>query len=782
MKKQSSLQKWWKRNTATIRTFALPLKIFWGLFVVGVLAVTGLFATAALGGFGPMPELGQLENPNTNLATQIISADGVELGKYYLQDNRTPITYQELPTNLVKALIATEDERFYSHSGIDWRGTLRALFYLGKKGGASTITQQLARQLFVGVRSRNKKEAILQKVKEWVLSVQLERRYTKNELIAMYLNIYDFGYNADGVQSAARIYFDKTPQELSIQDCAMLVGMLKNSSLFNPIRRPERVLSRRNVVFNQMLRNDYITESESDSLKQLPLEIKFTPQSHREGLATYFRAYLKEFMDDWIANNRKPNGEKYNLYGDGLKIYTTIDSRLQAIGEESVSAHMKNLQREFFLQNTKKLNPTAPFLDLREGQVDTLLKLTAKRSERWRKRRVAGWEEEKIWEDFQKPVEMEVFSWKGDIDTLMTPLDSIRYYKHFLRASLMSMEPQTGHVKAWVGGYNYKHFQYDQVKQGRRQIGSTFKPFLYATAIDQLKLSPCDSLPDALYCVEPFKHGNDEAWCPKNSGDRYGRTRTLKNALANSVNTISARLMDKVGPRPIINLARKMGVTSRLPAVPSIALGTPDISLFEMIGAYGTFANQGIYVKPTMVTRIEDKNGMAVYEVVPETRDVLSAEAAYVTVNLMQGVTEAGSGARLRHAGLEKTNYIYEKVITGYPYIFENPIAGKTGTTQNQSDGWFMGMVPNLVTGVWVGGEDRSIHFEEIGFGQGATMALPIWGLFMKAAYENEELGVSKEEFIAPEVLTIPLDCETLAEERKLKVKTEAEDLDDLGF
>ena len=782
MKKQSSLQKWWKRNTATIRTFALPLKIFWGLFVAGVLAVTGLFATAALGGFGPMPELEQLENPNTNLATQIISADGVELGKYYLRDNRTPITYQELPTNLVKALIATEDERFYSHSGIDWRGTLRALFYLGKKGGASTITQQLARQLFVGVRSRNKKEAIFQKVKEWVLSVQLERRYTKNELIAMYLNIYDFGYNADGVQSAARIYFDKTPQELSIQDCAVLVGMLKNSSLFNPIRRPKRVLSRRNVVFNQMLRNEYIKESESDSLKQLPLDIKFTPQSHREGLATYFRAYLKEFMDDWIANNLKPKGEKYNLYGDGLKIYTTIDSRLQAIGEESVSAHMKNLQREFFLQNTKELNPTAPFLDLREGQVDTLLKLTAKRSERWRKKRVAGWEEEKIWEDFQKPVEMKVFSWKGDIDTLMTPMDSIRYYKHFLRASLMSMEPQTGHVKAWVGGYNYKHFQYDQVKQGRRQIGSTFKPFLYATAIDQLKLSPCDSLPDALYCVEPFKHGNDEAWCPKNSGDRYGRTRTLKNALANSVNTISARLMDKVGPRPIIKLARKMGVTSRLPAVPSIALGTPDISLFEMIGAYGTFANQGIYVKPTMVTRIEDKNGMAVYEVVPETRDVLSAEAAYVTVNLMQGVTESGSGARLRHAGLEKTNYIYEKVITGYPYIFENPIAGKTGTTQNQSDGWFMGMVPNLATGVWVGGEDRSIHFEEIGFGQGATMALPIWGLFMKAAYENEELGVSKEEFIAPEVLTIPLDCEALAEERKLKVKTEVEDLDDLGF
>ena len=771
-----------KELTLGMRKYRRPLKIFWLLFLAGVLLVVGLFGFAALGILGPMPELEQLENPDTNLATQILSADGVELGKYYLRDNRTPITYKELPKELVTALIATEDERFYSHSGIDWRGTLRALFYLGKKGGASTITQQLARQLFVGVRSRNKKEALLQKVKEWVLSVQLERRYTKNELIAMYLNIYDFGYNADGVQSAARIYFDKTPQELNIQECAMLVGMLKNSSLYNPIRRPERVKTRRNVVFNQMLRNDYLGEAAYDSLQALPIEINFTPQSRRAGLATYFRAYLKEFMDDWIAKNEKPNGEKYNLYGDGLKIYTTIDSRLQALGEQSVTAHMKNLQREFFLQNTEEMNPTAPFLDLREGQVDTLLLFTARRSERWRKRRVAGWEEDQIWEDFKKPVAMEVFSWEGEIDTLMTPLDSIRYYKHFLRASLMSMEPQTGHVKAWVGGYNYKHFQYDQVKQGRRQIGSTFKPFLYATAIDQLKLSPCDSLPDALYCVEPFKHGNDEAWCPKNSGDRYGRTRTLKNALANSVNTISARLMDKVGPRPIINLARKMGIRSRLPAVPSIALGTPDISLFEMVGAYGTFANQGIYVKPTMVTRIEDKNGMAVYEVVPETRDVLSAETAYVTLNLMQGVTEAGSGARLRHAGLEKTNYLYEKVITGYPYIFENPIAGKTGTTQNQSDGWFMGMVPNLVTGVWVGGEDRSIHFEEIGFGQGATMALPIWGLFMKSVYENEDLGISQGAFLEPEILTIPLDCEALAEERLLQTTTEEEDLDDLGF
>ena len=392
-------------------------------------------------------------------------------------------------------------------------------------------------------------------------------------------------------------------------------------------------------------------------------------------------------------------------------------------------------------------------------------------------------EKDELLETFFKPTPMQVFSWKGEIDTIMTPMDSIRYYKHFLRAAMMSMEPQTGHVKAWVGGFNYKHFQYDQVKQGRRQIGSTFKPFLYATAIDQLKLSPCDKLPDALYCIDQMKHGNIDPWCPKNSGDRYGRTRTLKNALANSVNTISARIMDMVGPRPVVDLVKKTGITSFVPNVPSIALGTPDISLFELVGAYGTFANQGIFIKPIIITRIEDKNGMALFEVVPETRDVISEEAAYVTINLMEGVTKHGSGARLRHAGLEKTNYIYENTVTGYPYIFGNPIAGKTGTTQNQRDGWFMGIVPNLVTGVWVGGEDRSVHFEEIGFGQGATMALPIWALFMKAAYENPDLAISQEEFPIPEVVSIPLECEEYEFDNNpiSPISTKA-DLEQLGF
>ena len=771
-----------KSKKKGINPYKNLLRFFWISFVTGILSVVVLFSSAALGFLGEMPDLQQLENPKTNLATQIISSDGVVLGKFYFNDNRTPISFDALPKNLVNALIATEDERFFSHSGIDLKGTLRALFYLGKKGGASTISQQLARQLFVGVRSRNKAQAVLQKFKEWVLAVQLERNYTKKEIIAMYLNVYDFGYTADGIQSAAKIYFNTTPEKLTIEQSATLVGMLKNSSLFNPIRRPARVEQRRNVVLQQMKRNGFISEGEQDSLKLMPLEIDFTPDSHREGLATYFRAYLQKFMRTWTKENPKADGTNYDIFRDGLRIYTTIDSRLQQIGESSVAAHMSNLQKEFFLQNTPKLNPTAPFLDLREGEIDTLLQNTARRSERWRKMRVAGKDEETIWASFKKPVPMEVFSWKGDRDTIMTPLDSIRYYKHFLRASMMSMNPLTGHVKAWVGGFNYKHFQFDQVYQGRRQIGSTFKPFLYATAIDQLRLSPCDILPDALFCIEPMKHGNVDAWCPKNSGNKYGQMRTLKNALANSVNTVSARLMDKVGPRPVINLARKMGITSYLPRVPSIALGTPDISLFEMVGAYSTFANKGIYVKPIMISRIEDKNGTVLFEVVPETTDVLSEESAYVTIDLLKGVTESGSGIRLRHQGADEANYAYKNVVTGYPYQFQNPIAGKTGTTQNQSDGWFMGMVPNLVTGVWVGGDDRAVHFEEIAFGQGATMALPIWAMYMRGAYEIPELGISLEDFEAPEKLTIPIDCQQETPINDLNKKNKKEDLEGLGF
>ena len=538
---------------------------------------------------------------------------------------------------------------------------------------------------------------------------------------------------------------------------------------------------RRNVVFQQMFRNKFISETERDSLQRQPLTLDFTPDSHREGLATYFRTYVQQYMQQWVKENPKADGERYDIYRDGLRIYTTIDSRLQALGEQAMEQHMKKLQAEFFLQNTPDLNPTAPFLELREGEIDTLLERSARRSERWRALRASGKDEESIWASFKVPTPMTVFSWKGDIDTVMTPLDSMRYYKHYLRAAMMSMDPVNGHVKTWIGGFDYTHFQYDQVRQGRRQIGSTFKPFLYATAIDQLRLSPCDILPDALFCIEPMKFGNVEAWCPKNSGDKYGQMRTLKNALANSVNTVSARLMDKVGPTPVVNLAKKMGITSYLPRVPSIALGTPDISLFEMVGAYSTFANKGIYVKPITITRIEDKNGTVLFEVSPETRDVISEESAFVTLNLLKGVTEGGSGQRLRHNVAEE-NYAYQAVVTGYPYEFTNPIAGKTGTTQNHSDGWFMGMVPNLVTGVWVGGEDRAVHFDNIAYGQGASMALPIWALFMKAAYENPTLAISEEDFEAPEVVGIPIDCVPVDPDELNRLKEKEEDLDELGF
>jgi len=758
------------------------IKLFWIVFSIGILSFVSIFLAAGFGLLGKMPEFRQLENPKTNLATQIFSADNKVIGKFYYNDNRTPLYYEEIPKNLIDALIATEDERFYDHSGIDLRSTLRAVVYLGEKGGASTVSQQLARQLFTGVRSRNTLDAVIQKIKEWVIAVQLERRYAKKEILTMYLNLYDFNYNADGLRSAANIYFSKEPTELLLEESAMLVGMLKNSSLYNPIRRPELVTSRRNIVFQQMLRNEMLTQNEVDSLQQLPLQVQFNPQSHREGLATYFRAYLRQFMLNWIQDNPKPDGEKYNLYLDGLTIYTTLDSKMQTYAENAVKEHMSNLQDAFFEQNTPKWNPTAPFLDLTEKEVDRLMGQAMMRSERWRKMKLAGKTEDEIKASFEQKTAMRIFSWKGEIDTVMRPIDSIRHYKHFLRSGMMSMNPQTGHVKAWVGGINYKHFQFDHVFQGKRQIGSTFKPFVYASAIDQLKLSPCDSFPDGFYCVEARKFGAHEAWCPKNSGDRYTGMRTLKNALANSVNTISARLIDKVGPGPVSKLAADLGISSKIPNVPSIALGTADLSVYEMVAAYGAFANQGIYVKPVMVTRIEDKNGTVLFEATPETRDVLSEESAYVTVKLLEGVTESGSGIRLRHRGAEENNPYFGTVVTGYPYEFQNPIAGKTGTTQNQSDGWFIGMVPNLVTGVWVGGEDRATHFNSIAYGQGATMALPIWALYMKKLYEDPLLEVSIDSFPAPKRVSIPLDCELLAKLRSQNNADDAVDLDDLGL
>jgi len=612
----------------------------------------------------------------------------------------------------------------------------------------------------------------------------LERNYTKEEIIAMYLNIYDFGYAADGIRSASRIYFGKEPYELRIEESAVLVGMLKNSSLYNPIRREELVFNRRNTVLGQMAKYYYITEEEKDSLQQLKMNINFNPESHREGLATYFRMYLQRWLNGWVKDNPKPDGEKWNIYLDGLKVYTTVDSRMQRNAEEAVQEHMKNLQAEFFHQNTPQRNPTAPFLDLTKGAIDTIMKRAMKASPRWRVLKREGLSEKEIEATFHKKTEMTVFDWNSDSfekDTVMTPMDSIRYYKTFLRTAMMSMEPQTGHVKAWVGGFDYKHFQYDNVYQGARQVGSTFKPFVYAAAIDQLRYSPCYTLPDNQYSIEPGKHGNMEAWTPKNSNGKYsGEYMTLKNALAGSVNTITAQLIDRVGPGSVVSIAKSMGIKKDILEVPAIALGTVDLSVYDMVGAYGTFANQGVYVKPVMVTRIEDKNGTVLFEYTPETKDVLSKEVAYAMVNLMEGVTQYGSGAWLR-GDYHKNETRFKEVMSGYPYNFTNPIAGKTGTTQNQSDGWFMGMVPNLVTGIWVGGEERSIHFSSISYGQGAVMALPIWAQYMKKNYANEEIGVSKDAFDEPEEMSINLDCSKQTQEEQGDLDTE-DDLEDIDF
>ena len=775
-----------KKQVKVTQDFSKYVRWFWMLFSGGVLAVILIFLFASWGWLGEMPDHTQLENPKTNLATEVISSDGKTLGKFYFKDNRTPVSYDELPQHLVDALIATEDARIHEHAGIDARGTLRAFVFLGKRGGASTISQQLARQLFVGEGSKNTIERVLQKAKEWIIAIRLERQYTKEEIIAQYFNIYDFGNFGDGIRSAARIYFGKEPIDLSLKESAMLVGMFKNSSFYNPRphRNPVGVKNRRNVVLFQMEKYGYISETVKDSLQKTELDLNYTPESHREGIATYFREYLRGFMKKWIKDNPKPDGTFYNLNNDGLKIHTTIDSRMQQYAEDAVQQHMPRLQAEFFHQNTPDRNATAPFLDLTRGAIDTLMQTAMKRGERWRILKNQGKSDKEIRASFYKPRKMRVFSWKGDIDTIMKPIDSMRYYKSFLHQGMMSMNPQTGHVKAWVGGIDYKHFQYDHVKTGKRQIGSTFKPLVYATAIDQLHVSPCDEFSDTPYCIEANKHGNPEEWCPKNAGgdNDYGGTRTLKDALANSVNTITARLIDKVGPQSVIDLARKLGIESDIPPVPSIALGTPDLSVYEMVGAYGTFANKGVYTKPVMVTSIEDKNGTILFQFTPETHDVLSEQTAYVTVKLMEGVTQSGSGARLRGKGRDAYRADYREIITGYPYEFTNPIAGKTGTTQNQSDGWFMGMVPNLVTGVWVGAEDRAAHFKHITYGQGGAMALPIWGVYMKACYADKDLNISKEEFEEPLNLSISVDCSKVKEDKKDDNFTDEDDPDDLDF
>lgn len=748
-----------KSKTKKGNSFLKYIIYFWGLFLTGIGLVILLFLMAGWEVLGPMPSFEELENPETNLATEVISSDGKTLGKYFLE-NRTPVRFEELPDHLVQALIATEDERFYQHSGIDARGTLRATVYLGKKGGASTITQQLSKQLFSDPNEVGLVNRLQQKIKEWVIATRLEERYTKDEIITMYFNIFDFTRGAFGIRSASRVYFGKEPMDLNVEESAVLVAMFKNPVLYNPYREifKQNSLDRRNQVLKQMEKNGFLTSQEKDSLQQLPLVLNFTPEQHDDGSATYFREYLKDFLKSWIKENPKDDGTFYNIYSDGLKVYTTLDASMQAYAEDAVQRHMTKLQAEFNRQNLN--NKTAPFRSVTPTEIDNILNKGIKNSDRYKQMKQKGMDEEHILASFDIPTPMKLFSWEREIDTMMTPRDSIRYYKSFLNTGMMSMKPQTGEIKAWVGGINYKFFKYEHVRQAKRQVGSTFKPVVYAAAIDQLHYSPCYQLPNTLYTIPKGRHGLINDWTPSNSSNDYGGVETLKKALAESINTITARLIDKTGPQAVVDLAKELGIdTKNMEPYPSIALGTPDVSVYEMVSAYGTFANKGVYVEPFVVSRIEDKNGSILYQHQPKSKDVLSEETAYVTVNLLEGVTKYGSGKRLRKDWGKGLPH-YERAVTGYPYDFKNAIAGKTGTTQNHSDGWFIGMVPDLVTGVWVGGEERSVRFPGIVYGQGATMALPIWGMYMKSVYANEDLEVSQEDFEKPASLSIPVNCD----------------------
>ena len=723
----------------------------WGLSI--------LLSLTNMGVFGELPNIAQIANPDTKLATEIITEDGETLGTFF-RENRTAATFDELSPWLGKALVSTEDERFYSHSGVDAKALARAVVYLGSKGGGSTITQQLAKMQY-NEPARNLVERIGQKLGEWIIAVQLERLYTKDEIIALYLNQLDFLYQAVGINSAARVYFNKKPIDLTIEEAAVFIAMAKNPSLYNPKRYPERTKQRRDQVFVQMVKNGMLTVAEKDSLQQIPLQLEFRPQSHTAGLAPYFREYLRGYMKEWIKDYEKRTGRELDLYSGGLKIYTTINAEMQQNAEEAVQEHLGNFQRVFdIIKEDRKYGPFY-FDEDPAGNVKRIVDRAMKNTQRYRGMKRRGASQDSIQKAFTTPIPMTLFTWNGDKDTVLSPRDSIMYYKGLYQVGMMSVEPQSGHVKAWVGGNDYQYFKYDHVKQGKRQVGSTFKPFVYASAILEKNYSPCLQVPNAKICIEKGEFGLLEDWCPSNSDGKYGGTKSLKHALANSMNTVTTFLMKQVGPRPVINLARRMGISGHIPEVPSIALGTVDLSVYEMVGSYTTFANKGRYVQPIMVTRIEDKNGVVLEEFTPEMRQVMSDRDAYVILKLLMGVTEDGTGIRLRH-DLGK-NFYRNNIVTGYPYKFTNEIAGKTGTTQNNSDGWFMGAVPNLITGVWTGCEDRAAHMGgRFGtyYGQGATAALPIWAVYMKKNYANPDLGISASPFERPKgALGIDVDC-----------------------
>jgi penicillin-binding protein 1A len=751
---------------------------FWALFIFPFAVVITLFILISKEKLGPMPSFGELENPEYYLAAEVYSEDGVLLGKISIE-NLTWTEYKDFSPYLTDALIATEDIRYTRHSGIDIRGlgraAVRTILLDQSTGGGSTITQQLAKLLYP--RDTTRTSALMKKVKlgvskfkEWQTAVKLERSYTKEEIITMYLNKYNFSYNAVGIRSAAKVYFNTTPDSLNLQESAVLIGMLKASTRYNPVRNYDLMLRRRNVVLSQMAKYGYLTPSVADSVKKLPIEVDFKVEDHNTGLATYLREYIRNTMKKpepdrnkyvressyedalwewennqlygWCNKNKKPDGTSYDVHKDGLKIYTTINSRMQQYAEEALAEHLsKEVQPDFYLRAKGFKNP--PYSDdLTKKEIDDLIMKSLEQSDRYYIMRARGVPEDSILLAFNTPVKMKVFSWKGDRDTIMTPLDSIRYYKYFIRSGFMVEDPHNGYVKAYVGGPDFRYFKWDVVTQQKRQIGSTIKPFLYTIAM-QNGYSPC-------YEVENIPRSfdvGDSIYTPRSSGPKayHGKMVTLAWGLAQSENYISAWLMQQFKPTAVTDLLRKMGVRSFIDPVVSIFLGTSDIKMEEMVGAYGTFANKGVYTRPMYVTRIEDKNGNIISRFTPKIEEVLSEEQAYLMLHLLQGVVKTGSGNRMRRE----------------PYNLMNQIGGKTGTTQNHSNGWFMGVTPNLVGGVWSGWEDQAIHFETLAEGQGANMALPIMAIFLKKVYSDPQFGIMEaDEFERPSDFNMELDCD----------------------
>ncbi|MBR1481145.1 MAG: transglycosylase domain-containing protein [Paludibacteraceae bacterium] len=727
---------------------------FWGLFLAGITCVVLIFWFITKGWIGYLPPLEELQNPKNRYASELFTSDMQSLGRYYRNENRIGVQYADLSPDLIHALVATEDARFYDHTGVDSKAVFRAVLKLGRAGGGSTLTQQLAKQLW-SPRANNIFERALQKPIEWVIATKLERLYSKDEILLMYLNQFDFLYNAVGIKSAAHVYFNTTPADLTIEQAATLVGMCKNPSLYNPVRHPERATNRRNTVLSQMAKYDFITRQDCDSLQALPLTLNYRSVDHKQGLAPYFRENLRKILTakepiesnypewnrqqyaidryQWDTNplygfcnkNRKPDGSYYDLYQDGLRIYTTIDSRMQRYAEEAVNEHMRDLQARFFREKRKK--SYAPFSrDLSKDEIDGIMTRSMRQSDRYRALKRQGIKEDSIRRIFNTPVEMQVFTYDGLRDTTLSPLDSIRWNKYFLRCGFMSIDPHNGHIKAYVGGPDFAHFQYDMASVGRRQVGSTVKPYLYTLAMEE-GMWPCHKTVN-----EPVTliDGNGVEWTPRDGHDQNrGDTVTLQWGLQQSSNWISAYLMSLFTPDQLANLMHSFGIQGQIDPVVSLCLGPCEVSVQEMADAYTTFVNHGIRTEPLYVTRIEDNNGNIIASFTPLTHEVINELTAYKMITMLRAVVDHGTGVRLR-----------------FRYKINAPMGGKTGTTQNNSDGWFMGFTPSLVSGCWVGGEDRAVHFDSMAEGQGASMALPIYALYMQKIYADTELGYAPDE------------------------------------